>query len=80
MRRLLFAGIHLVGGLVITALLVLQVKNTPYPTPVGVALALLIGGSLTFVTVWLSLYFGREGQPEGSCGGKNRRCGKGRVS
>lgn len=77
MRRLLFAGIHLVGGLVITALLVLQVKNTSYPTPVGIALALLVGGSLTFVALWLSLYFGRDDRPEDSCGDTHRRDGNG---
>lgn len=70
--RLLLAGFHLVGGLVITALLVLNVKNTPYPTAVGIALALLIGGSLTCVTVWASLSFGRGRQPEDSYSGNGR--------
>ena len=62
------------------ALLILNVKNTPYPTAVGIALALLIGGSLTCVTVWASQCFGRGGQPEGSCRGKDRRGGNGRES
>ena len=64
MKRLLFAGLHLVGGIAITALLILNVKNTSYPTAVGVALALFIGGSLTFVTVWLSLFFGGRERPD----------------
>ena len=39
-NTLLLAGFNLVAGLVITALLVLNVKNTPYPPAVGIALAI----------------------------------------
>ena len=72
-NTLLLAGFNLVAGLVITALLVLNVKNTPYPPAVGIALALLVGGSLTSVTVWVSLRFGSGGPREDSCAGKDRR-------
>ena len=45
----------------ITGLLVAHaIRNEPYPIIVGIALALLIGGSLTFATVWVSLSFGRR--------------------
>ena len=39
-NRLLLADFNLVAGLVITTLLILNVKNTPYPTAVGIALAI----------------------------------------
>ena len=61
-RRL--AGFNLVGGIVITTLLVFAAQDTPYPPAVGFALALLIGGALTFATVWVSLCFGGSGQTE----------------
>ena len=75
MKILLSAGFHLVFGLVFTALLILNVKNTSYPTAVGVALALLVGGGMTGLTVWASLHFGRGGEPEDPCGGKDRHGG-----
>ena len=78
--RGLLAGFNLVAGLVITTLLILNVKNTPYPTAVGIARALLVGGSLTCVTVWASLCFGDGRQPEGPCGGEDRREDNGRES
>ena len=59
--RLRLAGFNLVGCGLITGLLVAHViRNEPYPILVGIALALLIGGSLTFATVWVSLSFGRR--------------------
>ena len=59
-RRLRLAGFNLVGCALITVLLVAHaIRNEPYPIFVGVVLALLIGGSLTFATVWISLSFGR---------------------
>ena len=78
--RGLLAGFNLVAGLVITTLLILNVKNTSYPTAVGIALALLVGGGLTGLTVWASLCFGYGGQPEDSRGGKDRHGGNGRES
>ena len=36
MGRLFFAGFNLVGGIVITGMLILSVENTPYPPAVGV--------------------------------------------
>ena len=58
--RLHLAVFNLVGCLLITGLLFAHViRNEPYPIWVGIALALLIGGSLTFATVWVSLSFGR---------------------
>ena len=59
--RLGLAGFNLVGCVLITALLVAHaVRNEPYPMFVGIALALLLGGALTFATVWVSLSFGRK--------------------
>ena len=61
--RLRLAGFNLVGCLLITGLLVAHmIRNEPYPVLVGIALALLLGGSLTFATVWVSLSFGRRPQ------------------
>ena len=77
---LALAGFNLVVGLVFTVLLILNVKNTSYPTAVGVSLALLVGGGLTGLTVWASLCFGRGGQPEDARGGKDRRVGNDRES
>ena len=68
MKVVLSAGFHLVVGLVFTVLLILNVKNTAYPTTVGVALALLVGGGMTGLTVWASLCLGRRGEPEDSRG------------
>ena len=56
MGRLLFAGFNLVGGSVITWLLILSVENTSYPTAVGLALALLIGGTLTCASAGIPMY------------------------
>ena len=59
--RLRLAGFNLVGCLSITGLLVAHmIRNEPYPVAVGIALALLLGGALTFATVWVSLSFGRR--------------------
>lgn len=67
------AVFNLVGGAVITTGLVVNAwVNKPYPTAIGVALALLIGGSLTSVTVWASLTFGRAGQPDDPRGERHR--------
>ena len=74
------AGLHLVGGIVITILLVLAARDTAYPPAVGLALALLIGGGTTGLTVWASLHFGGDGGPEDSRGGKDRRGRDGRES
>ena len=57
MGRIFFAGFNLVGGIVITGILILSVENTPYPTAVGVGLALLIGGALTAAGAGLPVYF-----------------------
>ena len=57
MARLLFAGFNLVGGCAITFGLILSAENTPYPTPVGIGLALLIGGTLMAASVGLPVYF-----------------------
>ena len=56
MGRLLFAGFNLVVGCVITWLLILSAENTPYPPAVGIALAVLIGGTLTCATAGMSMY------------------------
>ena len=66
------AGLNLVAGIVITILLVLAARDTAYPPAVGLALALLIGGGTTGLTVWASLHFGGDGEPEDSRGGKDR--------
>ena len=70
---LLLAGFNLVAGIVITTLLVFVARDTAYPPAVGLALALFIGGGLTGLTVWASLWFAWDGQPEDSRGGKDRR-------
>ena len=57
MGRLFFAGFNLVGGIVITTMLILSVKNTPYPTAAGIGLALLIGGTLVAAGAGLPVYF-----------------------
>ena len=77
---LLHAGFHLVVGLVFTVVLILNVKNTAYPTAVGISLALLVGGGMTGLTVWASLWFAWDGQPEDSRDGTDRRYGDGRES
>ena len=57
--RLRLAGFNLVGCVSITGLLVAHmIRNEPYPVLGGIALALLLGGALTFATVWVSLSFG----------------------
>ena len=56
MRRLVFASVNLVGGCVITWLLVLAALDTSYPTAVGIALALLIGGTLTWASAGLPMH------------------------
>ena len=60
------AGLNLVAGIVITILLVLAARDTAYPPVVGFALALLVGGGLTFATVWVSLAFACGDEPEES--------------
>ena len=74
------AGFNLVAGLVITALLVFAARDTAYPPAVGLALALFIGGGMTGLTVWASLHFGRDEEPEDSPGGEDRRGGERRES
>ena len=71
-RRRHLATFNLAGGVAITVLLLLAARDTPYPPAVGTSLALLIGISLTCATVWVSLYFGRSGEPKESRGGKDR--------
>jgi len=56
MGRLLFAGFSLVVGCVITVLLILSAKDTSYPPAVGLALALLIGGTLTCASAGIPVY------------------------
>ena len=59
--RLRLAGFNLAACVSITGLLIAHmIRNEPYPIPVGIALALLLGGTLTFATVWISLSFGRR--------------------
>ena len=60
------AGFNLVAGIVITTLLVFAARDTAYPPAVGLALALLVGGGLTFATVWVSLAFAGGDQSEES--------------
>lgn len=57
MGRIFFAVFNLIGVFVITTMLIFSVKNTPYPTAVGVGLALLIGGTLMAASVGLPVYF-----------------------
>ena len=56
MGQLLFAAFNLAGGCVITALMILAARETAYPPAVGLALALLIGGTVTFFGTGLPLY------------------------
>ena len=60
----LFAGFNLIGVGAITTLLFLNLKHTPYPFWVGLALVLLIGGALLFCAVIIPLYFWRSGRRE----------------
>ena len=55
MGRLVFAGFNLVGVVTLTILLILNLKNTPYPYWVGLTLVLLIGGTLGFYAVGMTL-------------------------
>ena len=71
------AALHLVGGIVITILLILAARDTAYPPVVGFALALLIGGGLTGFTVWISLHFGGGEPPDGPAAEKNGSPGAG---
>ena len=68
-NSLLIAALNLAGGIVITTLLVLAIRDTPYPPAVGLALALFVGGGLTCITVWVSLAFAGGEQPEEPAGG-----------
>ena len=63
-RRL--TACNLVVGIVITALLLSAAQASPHPPLVGFSLALLIGGSLTLATIWVSLFFGGTKQPKES--------------
>ena len=69
-NSLLIAALNLVGGIVITTLLVIAVRDTAYPPAVGLALALFVGGGLTGLTVWISLAFACGEQPEEPTGGR----------
>ena len=69
------AGLHLVGGIVITILLVLAARDTAYPPAVGLALALFIGGGLTGLTVWASLTFGGGASPDEPAAGNGSGSG-----
>ena len=80
MNNVLSVGFHLVVGLVFTALLVSNVENTSYSPVTGILLALLVGGGLTVLTVWGSLYFGRDGPAEDSSSGNDRPGFDGRDS
>ena len=72
---LLLAGFNLVAGIVITILLVLAARDTAYPPVVGLALALLVGGGTTGLTVWASLTFGRGEPPDESATGNGSHSG-----
>ena len=74
------AGFNLVAGMVITTLLVFAARDTAYPPAVGLALALFVGGGMTGLTVWASLHFGRDEEPDDSRSGKSRRGDDGRES
>ena len=68
MGQLLFAAFNLAGGCVMTVLLILAARETPYPPLVGLALALLIGGTMTFFGAGLPLYvwwLKRQERPRG---------------
>ena len=70
-----FAGLNLVAGIVITILLVLAARGTAYPPAVGLALALLVGGGLTGLTVWASLTFGGGEPPDDPAAGNGSPSG-----
>ena len=70
-NSLLIAALNLAGGIVITTLLVLAIRDAPYPPAVGLALALFVGGGLTCITVWVSLAFAGGGQPEEPASGRD---------
>ena len=74
-NSLLLAGFNLVAGIVITTLLVFAARDTAYPPAVGLALALLVGGGTTGLTVWASLTFGGGGPPDEPAAGNNSRSG-----
>ena len=63
------AGLNLAAGIVITILLILAARDTAYPPVVGLALALLVGGGTTGLTVWASLTFGGGEPPDGVAAG-----------
>ena len=69
-NSLRLAGFNLVAGIVITTLLIFAARDTAYPPAVGLALALLVGGGTTGLTVWASLAFAGGEQPEGPAGGR----------
>ena len=79
-NSLLLAGFNLVAGIAITTMLVLAARDTAYPPAVGLALALLVGGGLTYLTVWVSLTFGAGEPPDEPDGGKGSGSGKERKS
>ena len=69
--QLFFLWFVVAGGILITALLVWNaVENQPYWTPVGIALSLLVGGSLTCAVAWAATGFGRIGLPRSSRDGE----------
>ena len=74
------AGFNLVAGIAITTMLVLAARDTAYPPAVGLALALFVGGGLTYLTVWASLTFGADKPPEEPGVGKGSGSGKERKS
>ena len=74
-NSLLVAGLNLVAGIVITTLLVLAARDTAYPPAVGLALALFVGGGLTYLTVWASLTIGVGGPPDEPAAGNGSRGG-----
>ena len=69
------AGFNLVAGIVITTLLVFAARDTAYPPAVGLALALLVGGGTTGLTVWASLTFGGGEPPDEPAAGNGSRSG-----
>ena len=79
-NSLLLAGFNLVAGIAITTMLVLAVRDTPYPPAVGLALALFVGGGLTCITVWASLSFGSGEPPDEPAGGRDSQSGSERRS
>ena len=79
-NSLLIAALNLAGGIVITTLLVLAIRDAPYPPAVGLALALFVGGGLTCITVWVSLAFAGGEQPAEPAGGRGSGSGSERKS